>query len=410
MRTISIVVIWCSIFPWIGTSTQTSAPPRQTFATQTVARVIDVVVRDKKGSPITGLQRGDFQLTENGSVQEILGFSAVTPGNPPTVPAASGLPAKVVGSSAATVATVVQSPRLTTAIVFERLTPESRQPAKVAALRMLDGEDRPDESFGVFVLDLSLNTLQPFTSDRISLRKAVAFASTIATAHYEPNRIGIAASEQVPGPDLAEATENAFKELTRIQQGYATTNAIEALATAMAAIPGRKTILYFSDGLPVQHDANKVRLDEAIATANRYNVAVYPVDAVGLRVHSQELANGQALRSAVLSDMQVAGKDGSDLAGGGAAGVAEYIQRSGSTSAVFNRIASGTGGFVVEDTNDLRRGVAAIDADRHFYYLLIYSPTNQNLDGTWRAVSVTVPNRKVTVRARSGYIATVDRR
>jgi VWFA-related protein len=94
----------------------------------------------------------------------------------------------------------------------------------------------------------------------------------------------------------------------------------------------------------------------------------------------------------------------------GATLVGDYILRSGTTSVVFNQIASGTGGFVVEDTNDLRRGVAAIDADRRFYYLLTYDPTNKELDGTWRAVSVTVPNRKVIVRARSGYIAAPDRR
>ncbi len=301
----------------------------------------------------------------------------------------------------------MQASRLTTAIVFERLTPESREPAKVAALKMLEGDRSSDESFGVFVLDLSLRTLQPFTSDRDALRKAVAFASTMATSYYEPNRTGIAAGKGSDDHDIAGSSEDAFRELTRIQHGYATTTALQALATAMGVIPGRKTILYFSDGLPAQMDANKVRLDEAIATANRHNVAIYPVDAVGLRVHSQEMANGEALRRAALADMDAAG---SDLGGGSAANVGQYIQRSGTTSAVFNRLASGTGGFVVEDTNDLRRGVAAIDADRRFYYLLTYNPTNKDLDGTWRTVSVTLPNHQGIVRARSGYIAAPDRR
>lgn len=272
---------------------------------------------------------------------------------------------------------------------------------------MLEGDRSSDEWFGVFVLDLSLRTLQPFTSDRDALRKAVAFASTMATSYFEANRTGIAAGKGSDDLDIAGASEDAFTALTRIQQGYATTTALQALATAMGVMPGRKTILYFSDGLPAQTDANKVRLDEAIATANRYNVAIYPVDTVGLRVHSQALANGEALRLAALTDLNAAG---SDLGGGSALSVGEYIQRSGTASAVFNRVASGTGGFVVEDTNDLRRGIAAIDADRRFYYLLTYNPTNKALDGTWRAVTVTVPHRKVSVRTRSGYIAAPDRR
>ena len=43
-----------------------------------------------------------------------------------------------------------------------------------------------------------------------------------------------------------------------------------------------------------QTDANKVRLNAAIASANRHNLAIYPVDAVGLRVHSQDTANAEA--------------------------------------------------------------------------------------------------------------------
>ena len=59
----------------------------------------------------------------------------------------------------------------------------------------------------------------------------------------------------------------------------------------------------------------------------------------------------------------------------------ESVMRSGTTSQVFRRLASGTGGLVVENTNDLARGVSAIDADRHFYYLLTYTPKNTDMDG-----------------------------
>jgi len=403
VRKLALFALSCCLVSALPPLAQATVPRQQRFGTHSVARIIDVIVRDKKGKPVTGLQRDDFRLTEDGTPQQILDFSAVTPSSPPPASALTAIPVGGVTSPASTDRGHVDPSRLTTAIVFERLTPESREPAKLAALKMLEGAGKADELFGVFVLDLSLRTLQPFTSDRTSLRKAVTIASTISTSYFEQNRIGIAADGRPPS--LAESSEAIFKELTRIQAGYATTNAFEALSTAMAVIPGRKTILYFSDGLPAQSDANQVRLNAAIATANRYNVAIYPVDTVGLRVHSQEVANGEALRGAVLKDMDAAGAARNDLGGGGATYVGEYIERSGTTARVFDRIASGTGAFVVEDTNDLRRGVAAIDSDRRFYYLLMYDPTNKLLDGTWRAVSVTVPRGKVIVRARAGYIA-----
>src|SRR6266550_7541605 len=46
-----------------------------------------------------------------------------------------------------------------------------------------------------------------------------------------------------------------------------------------------------------------------------------------------------------------------------------------------------------------------IDDDRRFHYLLTYTPANTDFDGQWRRISVKVPGRNVTVRARSGYLA-----
>lgn len=64
-----------------------------------------------------------------------------------------------------------------------------------------------------------------------------------------------------------------------------------------------------------------------------------------------------------------------------------------------------TGGFLINNTNDLARGFRAIDVDRRAHYLLTYTPANQDFNGEWRSVTVRVPDRQVEVRARSGYIA-----
>jgi len=68
-------------------------------------------------------------------------------------------------------------------------------------------------------------------------------------------------------------------------------------------------------------------------------------------------------------------------------------------------LAEQTGGFLVESTNDLGKAAERIQRDRSSYYLLTYVPKNTNFDGKWRHVTVKVPGRKMTVRARSGYVA-----
>jgi hypothetical protein len=68
-------------------------------------------------------------------------------------------------------------------------------------------------------------------------------------------------------------------------------------------------------------------------------------------------------------------------------------------------LARWTGGFLIDNTNDLASGARKIDADRRVYYLLTYAPARTDLDGKWRAIDVTVNRKNVTVQARQGYVA-----
>src|SRR6266536_5773490 len=54
-------------------------------------------------------------------------------------------------------------------------------------------------------------------------------------------------------------------------------------------------------------------------------------------------------------------------------------------------LANQTGGFLVENTNDLIKAFRQVDADRRFYYLVTYTPKNLDFDGKWRAITLRVP-------------------
>jgi hypothetical protein len=69
------------------------------------------------------------------------------------------------------------------------------------------------------------------------------------------------------------------------------------------------------------------------------------------------------------------------------------------------RLAKDSGGFLLENMNDLAAGVARMQQERTTYYLLTYQSTNTALDGTFRRVSVKVKGPKTTVKARPGYVA-----
>jgi len=199
-----------------------------------------------------------------------------------------------------------------------------------------------------------------------------------------------------------EGTRNSWQRLAREQKGFATTNALLAVVRGLAVLPGRKAIIVFAERLAIP-DAVSARLKVLIAVANAANVTVYTVDAEGLRVHSADAETAQQIRAMGNAGLALKddGSNGSSLAT--LESNEDVLRKDPRTS--LRLLAEPTGGFLINNTNDLSRGMAAIDKDRRFHYLLTYTPKNQHYDGAWRALAVRVPSRQVQIRSRTGYLA-----
>ncbi len=69
------------------------------------------------------------------------------------------------------------------------------------------------------------------------------------------------------------------------------------------------------------------------------------------------------------------------------------------------RLAEETGGFLIEQTNNLTSAFRRIDEDNRFHYLLTYTPSNTAFDGRFRTIAVNVRRPGTQVFARKGYRA-----
>jgi len=423
-------------------SASVSLPARQAPATPAQAQpitsgvtavVVDVVVRDNKGNPVTDLRREDFRLFEDGVEQEISDSVVVMPGTGP-----SALPT-VTSTSSATAAAPPQPTRDKPpgenflAIVFDRLSEDARPLAYKGALAYLD-TFHDNDFVGVFVSDLALKTVQNYTNDREKIRKAISEASMTATSQFDrgatrddlanrderggklpgdahPDVPVVASAESEGRPvdgrtivlrEIQAVQKTTWETLMREEQGYATTNALLAIATGLGTLPGRKSVVFFAEGIAIP-PAVAPHFQNVITTANRANVSFYTIDAAGLRVHSTDAATGRAVRAMGGAGLEVSstGASMSSLR------MLEYnedvLRRDPRTS--LTMLAQQTGGFLVENTNDLGKAFRQVDSDRRFHYLLTYSPKNTNFGGEWRTLEVKVPGRKVTIRARVGYQA-----
>ena len=403
--------------------------PRQVLGSGTTAVIVDAVVVDAKGNPVTGLGKEDFRLLEDGVQQEIGDLVFVgTPGRASSqtrVSTATLETANEAGaSSAATEASVPRpAPRLT-AVVFDRLKPEARALAHTGALAFVDTLDVHDY-VGVFLADLSLTMIQEYTNDREKVRAAVNEAASRATSVFDdgttnqshsgsshPGEPWVASPESSGRPVETRLSPfggispypsgNSWEALERDAQGYATTNNLLAIVTGLGRMPGRKSVMFFAAGIAIP-DAVLPRFRDVVTTANRANVSVYTIDAAGLRVHSNEAETGRAVRGLGAASMSL-GPDGTSTNSLRLMeGNEDTLRRSPRVSLTL--LAEQTGGFLVENTNDLGKAARLIQRDRTSHYLLTYVPKNTSFDGKWRSVTVNVPARKVTVRSRSGYLA-----
>jgi VWFA-related protein len=403
----------------------TSQPQRPRFGTSTAAVVVDVIVRDRDGNPVVDLTRDDFEVFENGMPQRLVDFERVLPGSVAQAPESAT--SNRTADAAAPVTDVSASGlrgQAVTAIVFDWLSEQPRYEAWKAASTLL-GQMHADDFASVYVIDQALRRIVPYTRDTAALKMAFDYAVTRSRDMPRPPRGAAAdalvtptdtpltpgAEEGAPGlvtpanvpagagaalAEMLQRMESWERYMDQQQQGIAVARSLLGLVEQMSGMPGRKTVVLFSEGLQISERV-KHQFDLLEERANRHNVTFYTVDAAGLRVHSRMPLTAAAIGEAGEQNFS--------------RGVADdFISRRTEAlwrdpSAGLEPLAERTGGLYIGDTNDLAGGFARINADRRFHYLLAYASTNPALDGSFRKIDVRVARPGVKIRARGGYVA-----
>jgi len=171
--------------------------------------------------------------------------------------------------------------------------------------------------------------------------------------------------------------------------------AVTQMAKGLTPLPGRKSIVLFSDGLnvlslgsgPTLRDASKRLVD----AANQSSVVIYTIHAVGLQ------------SDLIPADSAVTGSGGELADQLRSRVVSRQLAQGG-----LEFLAAGTGGRFVHDTNDLNGAVARILEDQQGYYLIGWTPQSDafEFDKTgprFNSVVVRVTRPGLEVRTRIGY-------
>jgi VWFA-related protein len=401
-------------------------PPAEppVITTGTTEVLFDLIVRDKKGKPLTDLAPEEIKIFDDGVERKIRSMRLV-----------SG--AEAIERGAKIPLDMMRQIRLVT-LAFQGMSDSGRRIAREAAQNLVKGDQAQNVFYSVVTIDRQLNVLQSFTTNKEALRKAIDLATSgkFATFAAESERIraelkeiaGRAGSPEgqtaAPAPGTPEAgaaagaaaiakrTAEIMLEMTNFDASYSGEEgtrlsifAMLSLVRGQYSMPGRKSILYFSEGM-----WRPPHLDEPfrniVSAANRGNVTFYTVDARGVMTWSQNRSATEALGGAA-SDI---GRDTTSLDGSVskaqimAADRAEQSGRNNTQLPLFE-LAEGTGGFLIGDANDLRPALKRVNEEVSSYYEITYDPGIQTFDGKFRKTRVEVSRKDTMVHARNGYFA-----
>ena len=412
--------------PSLGGTTPQSPAASNVFPSGAEVVRLDIVVRSKDGAPVTDLRPDEIQVSDEGKRCDISSFRLVVAepaGKPGARPLTAGAaPATTAASTAPSLAPAAGEPLTSVvALVFDQLGAEAAKNARAAALQFAQKPFPKGSVFAVYKVGLSLRILQPFTEDRAALPAAIEKATTGADQARDPSR----------SPDFDNATEEALSLsiraaqlgmskaegaamdarflglearmlrqsdlLAREARGMGSLRPLLAIAQALTSVQGRKSLLYFSEGLLVPPNVEDV-FQTTVSAANRANVSVYAFDARGLRVRSPLTETKLALELAKLGAMAEQTRSGQPAGGGGS-------ELRLNAQGALQDLAESTGGFLVAETNDLRPGLDRVVSDLRSYYEVGYVPPSTKADGRWHDISVRVSRPGVVVRTRRGYFA-----
>jgi VWFA-related protein len=320
--------------------------------------------------------------------------------------------------------------------VFDQLGPDGRRVSRHAGLALAGLTEKEDLLVSVFQIRESLKLVQQFTDQRRLAEAAVRGATGEVNTQYTnaTERLQEAASaeadvrrqlESMAGvnsaaeasraaslgreADIARMAVDALRltqTLQREQQGHSSLYSLLALAKQQQRLAGRKTILFFSEGIQVPPPLEHV-LRAAISEANRANVSVYTIDARGLSDAKRFESVRQTLEQAAAASQRQMTSDGF-----GAVTREEVFALENAESALrmdvqgaLQDLAEGTGGTLIADTNDVGSAIRRAVGDMRGYYEIVYVPTNLAYDGRFRRIEVRASRPGVRVQARSGYFA-----
>lgn len=411
---------------------------------------IDVYVTDKEGNRVNGLRKEDFVVLEDGKPVQVTNFEAVQ-GTSTSSPAA---PAPVPPSPPAATPEAAPPPppaspesALSLVVFVDNLhiRPENRTRALEQIREFLAANVRKGDRVLLSSHDLGLHTRQAFTDDPAAIDAALnkmevlpSFGVQSANARREALRtMMVLYGLQGCDFDIVTPVESYARQMQA--EAKKTLGALTLMVNSLSGIPGRKALLYVSDGIPVtpgeelfqalyelcsggaaQAGFGGGNISEGVGGGGRVSTegsgGGYPasqalLDAQGYSLvqrFSDLTAHANAHRVTFYT-LQASGLRGFASADAGMEGDERLLQmmtvqqtQKTNYQNSLNVMAADTGGRAMMDVNNFLPELARMQEDFSSYYSLGYNPSHLG-QGKQHRIEVKVRKPNLRVRYRHSY-------
>jgi VWFA-related protein len=386
---------------------------------------IDVIVKDKKGKYISDLKAEDFTITENGQPQKLEFFDAPLTRNETSKP---GETAGATPTSTTTTTTATPTRNYVALVLDSQNTDITNlKQVREGAAKYIREQLTDADAVAILSVTNGLQMVQPFTHDKTKLIAALDKLGSPNAKTLEQKDIAenieslrgiINNASDAPATDAAGGSEAAriliakhvleqflqLRTALSLQQSRPVLAALAAISEGLRPIPGKKTVVLFSQGF-VTPAVLDWQVQSTIDMANRANVAIYIIDAAGLRASAP--ASGAIAPPTALSGVSAIADQEARIRAVGGETVFDNARQEGQSREydILYRMSGDTGGKFLKGNNDIGQGLERINQEIQARYTLAYRSTNQTFDSTFRKVKIEVRRPDMQIVSRSGYYA-----
>lgn len=363
---------------------------------------VEVVVTDSKGKRVSGLTKDDFQVLQDGVPQTVTNFYAVTGGK---LLLEDGKAVSIEEPKSAELVPEELKARYILYVDNLNIQPQNRNRMFKRLKEFVQQTVGKQAEAMVVVFNRSLKVRRKFTSDPaeiLNVLDQIEGETGGATAQVGERKDALQRVNDAQSASQAESIARQYAQAYRNDLEF-TVDGIKTTVNGLAGVPGRKVLVYVSEGLPAtvglelydtiqrkfRENANSLgqfefdmnsRYAGIVQAANAQGVTIWALDASGLTVDDMVTAENRTMETRPSS----------------------FLMRT-NTQAPLQMMAEETGGLAAINTNDWKSSLDDLAADFSNFYSLGFRSTKATVDKS-HSIEVIVKRKGLNARARRGLL------